>query len=228
MSDMTADGGGVGLAESLVRARIALFDLAPENRPDTPSEPDSIEACALASAAIADLLAKLEHGDDALRALLAADMALAIDDGPSATRRGGGSLAAILDQALSVLDDAPPDGGVAGHLPSRSPLALANELRALRGAPLLSGNAVFAIAVDAGTPDTGDDDESTDSGTPAGSADGGARDARITDANCHDAGFVMMYDTYAQALYLDGPFGPLTGIISTDYVVADVDIELDF
>ena len=157
---MSADPGGVGFAELLARARVAILALTPEQRPDAAPEPSSVEARARASTAMAELLAKLEHGDDTLRALLAADMALAIDHGPPASRRSGGGLGAILVQALSVLADALPDGEMAGSLPTRSPLALANELRALRGAPLLSGNAVFAIAVDAGVPDTGDNDES--------------------------------------------------------------------
>jgi hypothetical protein len=39
---------------------------------------------------------------------------------------------------------------------------------------------------------------------------------------------VLMHDTHAQALYLDGTYGPLTGIIRVDDVIAGVTITLDF
>jgi hypothetical protein len=39
---------------------------------------------------------------------------------------------------------------------------------------------------------------------------------------------VPMHDTHAQALYLDGSLGPLTGIIEVEYVIAGVTITLDF
>jgi hypothetical protein len=37
-----------------------------------------------------------------------------------------------------------------------------------------------------------------------------------------------MHDTYAQALYLDGTNGPLTGVITVAYVTAGTTITLDF
>jgi hypothetical protein len=43
-----------------------------------------------------------------------------------------------------------------------------------------------------------------------------------------DAGFVIMYDTHAQALYFDGTYGPLTGICKVEYVLAGVPVTLDF
>ena len=46
------------------------------------------------------------------------------------------------------------------------------------------------------------------------------------DAACSN--YVTMYDTHAQALYLDGTHGPLTGIIHVSYVVANQTIELEF
>ena len=147
---MPADSGRVALAELLASARVAILALAPQERPDAAPEPISAEACARASSAIAGLSAELENADDTLRALLAVDMALAVDSALSASASSRGKLVAILVQALSALGDAAPTDGGAGPLPSCSPLVLANELRALRGAPLLSGNAVFAIAVDAG------------------------------------------------------------------------------
>jgi len=146
---MPADSARLDLAELLAKARVAILALAAEERADAAPEPITVEASAVASSAVADLLARLEQGDDTLRALLAADMALAIGDAPSATGRSRGKLVSILVQALSALADAPPDNEVAGSLPCRSPLALANELRALGGGQLLSGNAVFAIALDA-------------------------------------------------------------------------------
>lgn len=39
---------------------------------------------------------------------------------------------------------------------------------------------------------------------------------------------VAMHDTYAQALYLDGTLGPLTGIVTTAHVIAGVLITMDF
>ena len=37
-----------------------------------------------------------------------------------------------------------------------------------------------------------------------------------------------MHDTFAQALYLDGSLGPLTGIVTVDHIVAGATITLDF
>jgi hypothetical protein len=39
---------------------------------------------------------------------------------------------------------------------------------------------------------------------------------------------VLMHDTHAQALYLDGTYGPLTGIIRVEHVIAGATITLDF
>ncbi len=39
---------------------------------------------------------------------------------------------------------------------------------------------------------------------------------------------VKMHDTYAQALYLDGTHGPLTGVVEVAYVAAGTAITLDF
>jgi hypothetical protein len=152
---MPADKGRKGFVDILARARVAVLALAPDESPDEapPSSPESgnaDSAAQRASAAITELQAALEHGDDTLRALLATDMAMAVDGAGSATAGERGRLVALLVQALSVLADDPPADDPGGSLPSRSPLALANELRALRGAPLLSGNAVFAVAVNAG------------------------------------------------------------------------------
>lgn len=150
---MPADKGPKAFADILARARVAVLALAPEESPDaSPHSDNPSQAAERASAAIAELQTALEGGDDTLRTLLAMDMASAVDGGGSATAGVRGRLVALLVQALSVLADDPPENDPGGSLPSRSPLALANELRALRGAPLLSGNAVFAVAVNAGAP----------------------------------------------------------------------------
>jgi chemotaxis protein histidine kinase CheA len=146
-----ADAVREDLAELLARARIAVLALAPEESPEGQSDAPAPDAWEDASAAIARLLPALEDGDDTLRALLAVDMALGVEHAASETAgHGRGKLVSLLSQALSVLAGDPPVDDSDGSLPSRSPLALANELRALRGAPSLSGNRVFAIAVDAG------------------------------------------------------------------------------
>ena len=146
---MPSDSGQKGFVEPLTRARVAILALVPDagQAQGTGPDSDTIQAWARASAALADLLGRLEDQDDPLRALLAVDMALAVDDARSETGRGGGKLAALLVQALSVLADDPPGDGAVAAPPWRSPMMLSNEFRALRGAPLLSGNIVFAIAV---------------------------------------------------------------------------------
>lgn len=63
-------------------------------------------------------------------------------------------------------------------------------------------------------------------------------DARGDDPPAHDAASpqpdacagatVLMHDTNAQALYLDGSYGPLTGNIKVSYVVANQTITLEF
>ena len=67
--------------------------------------------------------------------------------------------------------------------------------------------------------DTGGDSGPDAAVTPP--ADGASADA------CARA-FTTMHDTEAQALYLDGSYGPLTGTIRVSYVVAGTAITLDF
>jgi hypothetical protein len=96
---------------------------------------------------------------------------------------------------------------------------------------MISSATVASVGACVGSPGPDTDDEpSVDGGTATGSGDGGRppNDARTTDAMCGDAGYAVMYDTYAQALYLDGTYGPLTGIIRADYVIAGVALQLDF
>lgn len=146
---MPEDAEPPSLDESIARARVAILALAPDETPETPGAPAPAPGLSEnASAAITGLLAALENDDDTLRALLAVDMVMAIEDVAATSEQSRGMLVSLLLQALSVLAHDPPADTVHGSLPSRSALALANELRALRGAPLLSGNRVFAIAVD--------------------------------------------------------------------------------
>src|SRR5687767_7782580 len=106
----------------------------------------------------------------------------------------------------------------------------------ISGTVLLSGcvpNAPLTPAHDATTRDADPLDASADA-TPeqpdpidAGLEDGGFEDSGFEDGGACDR-FVTMHDTYAQALYLDGSLGPLTGVIYVDYVLRNEPIELDF
>jgi len=58
-------------------------------------------------------------------------------------------------------------------------------------------------------------------------ADGASVTADAATDACAEK-FVKMHDTYAQALYLDGTLGPLTGTIQVAQVVAGVFVTLDF
>lgn len=40
--------------------------------------------------------------------------------------------------------------------------------------------------------------------------------------------YVDMYDTYAQALYYDGTYGPLTGIVEAEYILVGEPVTLPF
>jgi hypothetical protein len=67
-------------------------------------------------------------------------------------------------------------------------------------------------------------------GTPADAAHGADTTDEPPDAaaeGCQQT-YVKMHDTYAQALYLDGSLGPLTGTIEVAYVLAGTTITLDF
>jgi hypothetical protein len=88
---------------------------------------------------------------------------------------------------------------------------------------VLGGGLVACVT----TPDDGDEpapeapDASASTTPDAAHADAGPD----VDA-CSDT--VTMYDTNAQALYLDGSLGPLTGVIEVEYIVAGAAITLDF
>lgn len=85
---------------------------------------------------------------------------------------------------------------------------------------------VSSTSKDAAAHDSG----AADSGTspppePDSGMDASAPDP-VDSGVCND--FVMMHDTYAQALYLDGSLGPLTGTIFVSYVIAGLPVELQF
>lgn len=42
------------------------------------------------------------------------------------------------------------------------------------------------------------------------------------------AGEVVLYDTYAMALYFDGGLGPKTGIVKVDYILKNQPVTLEF
>jgi len=78
---------------------------------------------------------------------------------------------------------------------------------------------------DGGEPDPGADASS--SSPDASSASDGAPAPVDASTGC-DAQTVLVYDTYAQALYLDGTYGPLTGVITGESVRDGVELELEF
>lgn len=78
--------------------------------------------------------------------------------------------------------------------------------------------------------DGGDPGPDAQSGADgSSSSDGAVADAPSgadAAAVCDDT--VIMYDMNAQALYFDGTYGPLTGVILVDYIVAGASVTLDF
>ncbi len=70
-------------------------------------------------------------------------------------------------------------------------------------------------------PGSGPDGDQPDAGNTGPVDTNGGVDA------CAQA-VVKMHDTYAQALYLDGTNGPLTGVVEVSYVAAGAAITLDF
>ena len=86
------------------------------------------------------------------------------------------------------------------------------------------GIAVSLISCDAGTGPDLPPDEGASAGPDAAVTPN--VDASSADACTH--AFTTMHDTEAQALYLDGSLGPLTGTIRVSYVTAGAAITLDF
>ena len=64
----------------------------------------------------------------------------------------------------------------------------------------------------------------------ADAAEGSGGDPPIIDGSIDACvqKLVKMHDTYAQALYLDGGSGPLTGIVTVAHVIANATITMDF
>ena len=93
------------------------------------------------------------------------------------------------------------------------------EALALLGLGTRVGVAAFLINCDA---DAGSDSKIDDAADPP-SPDA----ATVTPDACTPL-TVLMHDTNAQALYLDGSLGPLTGNIKVAYVIANAAISLEF
>jgi hypothetical protein len=88
----------------------------------------------------------------------------------------------------------------------------------------LGGNVVAATI---GCSADGDDAPAGDAAIQGGGDDASSATADAgTDACVQKT--VTMHDTYAQALYLDGTKGPLTGVIHVAYVIAGTSITFDF
>ena len=62
---------------------------------------------------------------------------------------------------------------------------------------------------------------------PSPTHDATAVDASVTADACTQE-VVKMHDTHAQALYLDGTKGPLTGIVTVTHVIAGAPVTMDF
>ena len=76
--------------------------------------------------------------------------------------------------------------------------------------------------------EAGGDDEhvpAADAATGSGSSSVDV-DAATIDACVQQV--VKMHDTYAQALYLDGMLGPLTGIVTVAHVISSSTVTMDF
>jgi hypothetical protein len=90
----------------------------------------------------------------------------------------------------------------------------------------ICGGSVLSCAIGcdaASTPEPGPD--------PEDQPDAGSSNAPVDTNPGADAcaqAVVKMHDTYAQALYLDGTYGPLTGVVEVAYVTAGSAITLDF
>jgi hypothetical protein len=81
------------------------------------------------------------------------------------------------------------------------------------------------INCDAGAGPSSPDPSEPDA-APTGDPPNDATPSTMADA-CMER-YVQMHDTNAQALYLDGSLGPLTGNIKVQYVLAGAAITLDF
>lgn len=104
---------------------------------------------------------------------------------------------------------------------------------------LIAGGAAGGLLVEIGCagelpddgaePEPGDGADAGATGPPTADAGGATSDAPAAAApDAAPCDQVLVYDTYAQALYMDGTLGPLTGVIEAEYLLANVPIQLDF
>jgi hypothetical protein len=95
----------------------------------------------------------------------------------------------------------------------------------------IAGIGTVAIGCASRGDDDGGGDDGGDDGDPL-PGDPDAATAPTADADPGppgvDAAIVMFHDTYAQALYLDGSYGPLTGTITAQAMQAKQEYTLDF
>jgi hypothetical protein len=85
----------------------------------------------------------------------------------------------------------------------------------------LAGAGAVSACVDVEAPEPEPDPEPSTPDAGAATVADASADACVDDT-------VLLHDTNAQALYLDGSYGPLTGNIKVDYVLAGTTITLDF
>jgi hypothetical protein len=101
-----------------------------------------------------------------------------------------------------------------------------------RSALKLAGFSVLGVIASACSGRASDEESFEASSLPleqdAGAGAGDASAADAGDAGDGEAPFVILYDTYAQALYLDGSYGPKTGIIKVADIAAGADKLYDF
>lgn len=89
---------------------------------------------------------------------------------------------------------------------------------------IFGGGAVTCLV---GCKSDGDDDDGHV--PPADAATGtGAQPPADGSIDACIQNLVKMHDTYAQALYLDGSLGPLTGIVTVASVIAGATVTMDF
>src|SRR5688500_15917434 len=95
---------------------------------------------------------------------------------------------------------------------------------------------VVGIGLVGCTVSSGDDDAPPDPEPDSGTGTGVDSAAWGTDApapahagpDACSADTVLLHDTNMQALYLDGSYGPLTGVCEVEYVMAGAAVTLDF
>ena len=89
---------------------------------------------------------------------------------------------------------------------------------------IVGGGAVTCIV---GCESHADDDHGGHAPIPDAAPGGSASSADASVDACIQ-NVIQMHDTYAQALYLDGTLGPLTGVVTTAHVIAGAIVTMDF